>query len=90
MQLEMRLSVEDSPNSAACVLDAVRFAKLALDRGEGGPLTVPSAYYCKHPPQQMEEGVARQLLNEIAKEANDQPQANGSAHVPSAVYLPAA
>ena len=90
VQLEMRLSVEDSPNSAACVLDAVRFAKLALDRGEGGPLAVPSAYYCKHPPQQMEEGVARQLLNEIAKKDVDQPQSNGSAHMPSAVYLPAA
>jgi myo-inositol-1-phosphate synthase len=65
--IELRLSVEDSPNSAACVFDAIRFAKLALDRGEGGPLMVPSAYYCKHPPIQMNESVARQLLNELAQ-----------------------
>src|SRR3546814_13300197 len=41
-------------------------SKLALEKGEGGPLLVPSAYYCKHPPQQMEENFARQLLAEQA------------------------
>lgn len=66
VNIELRLAVEDSPNSAACVADAIRFAKLALDQGEGGPLVVPSAYYCKHPPQQMEENFARQLLAEQA------------------------
>jgi myo-inositol-1-phosphate synthase len=62
IELELRLSVEDSPNAAACVMDAIRFCKLALDRGEAGALMVPSAYYCKHPPQQMEEEVAARLL----------------------------
>lgn len=62
VELELRLSVEDSPNAAACVMDAIRFCKLALDRGESGALIVPSAYYCKHPPQQMEEDVAARML----------------------------
>ena len=66
VNMEVRLSVEDSPNSAACVVDAIRFAKSALDRGEGGPLLLPSAYYCKHPPQQMEEKVVRAMLNDLA------------------------
>ncbi len=49
MNLELRLSVEDSPNSAGVAIDAIRCAKLALDRGEGGVLHAPSAYFCKHP-----------------------------------------
>ncbi len=52
MNLELRLSVEDSPNSAGVVIDAVRCCKLALDRGEGGVLHSPSAYFMKHPPIQ--------------------------------------
>ncbi|TFH23791.1 MAG: inositol-3-phosphate synthase [Myxococcales bacterium] len=52
MNVELRLSVEDSPNSAGVALDAIRCAKLALDRGEGGVLEGPSAYFCKHPPVQ--------------------------------------
>ncbi len=63
LNLELRLSVEDSPNAAACVIDAIRCCKIALERGEGGVLTVPSAYYCKHPPQQMSEDVAGRLLD---------------------------
>ncbi len=63
LNLELRLSVEDSPNAAACVIDAIRCCKIALQRGEGGVLTVPSAYYCKHPPQQMSEDVAGRLLD---------------------------
>lgn len=63
VHLELRLSVEDSPNAAACVIDAIRFCKLARDRGEGGVLTAESAYYCKHPPQQMAEDVALSLLD---------------------------
>jgi myo-inositol-1-phosphate synthase len=64
VNMEIRLSVEDSPNSAACVADAVRCAKLALDRGEGGPLIVPSACYCKHPPQQIEDHAAALMLQD--------------------------
>jgi len=62
LNLELRLSVEDSPNAAACVMDAIRFCKVALERGESGVLTAPSAYYCKHPPQQISEQVADRLL----------------------------
>ena len=64
MNLELRLSVEDSPNSAACVVDALRYCKQALDRGEGGALVLPSALYCKHPPEQMEESLACDLLRQ--------------------------
>lgn len=52
MDLEMRLSVEDSPNSAGVAIDAIRCTKLALDRGQGGVLEAPSAYFCKHPARQ--------------------------------------
>jgi len=52
MNLELRLSVEDSPNSAGVAIDAIRCCKLALERGEGGVLHPPSAYFMKHPPVQ--------------------------------------
>jgi myo-inositol-1-phosphate synthase len=64
MELELRLSVEDSPNSAACVMDAIRCAKVALERGEGGALIGPSAYFCKHPPQQFNDDLAAQMVDE--------------------------
>jgi myo-inositol-1-phosphate synthase len=63
VNLELRLSVEDSPNAAACAMDAIRFCKLARDRGEGGTLRAESAYFCKHPPQQIAEDVALDLLD---------------------------
>jgi myo-inositol-1-phosphate synthase len=59
MNLEMRLSVEDSPNSAGVAIDMIRCAKLALDRGQGGPINAPAAYFCKHPPEQMTDDVAQ-------------------------------
>jgi myo-inositol-1-phosphate synthase len=59
----MRLSVEDSPNSAGVVIDAIRCARLALERGEGGPLLAPSAYYMKSPPQQFRDSIAREACN---------------------------
>jgi hypothetical protein len=52
LELELRLSVQDSPNSAGVVIDAVRCAKLALDAGLAGPITGPSSYFFKHPPVQ--------------------------------------
>ena len=61
MNLELRLSVEDSPNSAGIVIDAVRCSKLALDRGEGGILYGPSAYFMKHPPRQYTDDEAYQM-----------------------------
>jgi myo-inositol-1-phosphate synthase len=63
IELEMRLSVEDSPNSAGVVIDAIRCVKLALLRGEAGPLVAPSAYYMKSPPQQFRDSVARDACN---------------------------
>ncbi len=62
LHLEMRLSVEDSPNAAPCVLDAIRLCKQALDRGSSGPLDIPSACYCKHPPVQMNDDIAARNL----------------------------
>lgn len=58
MDLEMRLSVEDSPNSAGVAIDAIRCAKLALDWGMGGVLEAPSAYFCKHPARQFTDDKA--------------------------------
>jgi myo-inositol-1-phosphate synthase len=58
INLEMRLSVEDSPNSAGVAIDTIRCAKLALDRGEGGVLHGPSAYFCKHPLRQFTDDQA--------------------------------
>lgn len=68
MNLELRLSVEDSPNSAACVLDAIRCCKVALDRGVGGALIGPSSFFCKHPPEQFSDDVAAQLTEEFIAE----------------------
>jgi myo-inositol-1-phosphate synthase len=58
VNLELRLSVEDSPNSAGVAIDAIRCAKVALDRGQAGVLHAPSAYFCKHPPHQYEDDEA--------------------------------
>ena len=58
MHLEMRLSVEDSPNSAGVSIDAIRCAKLALDRGLAGPVYAPAAYFMKHPPHQLTDDEA--------------------------------
>lgn len=62
MNLELRLSVEDSPNSAGVAIDAIRCAKIALDRGIGGPLEAVSAFTMKHPPRQMRDDEARRAL----------------------------
>jgi myo-inositol-1-phosphate synthase len=67
VELELRLSVEDSPNSAGCVIDAIRLAKLALDRGVGGPLISASAYLMKHPPEQFTDEKAREMVEEFIK-----------------------
>jgi myo-inositol-1-phosphate synthase len=58
MDIELRLSVEDSPNSAGVAIDAIRCARLALERGQGGVLEGPSAYFCKHPPRQFTDDQA--------------------------------
>lgn len=63
MELELRLSVQDSPNSAGVVIEAIRCAKLALERGIAGPLLAPSAYYMKSPPRQLRDSVAHEACN---------------------------
>jgi len=65
MNLELRLSVEDSPNSAGVAVDAIRCTKLALERGQGGVLYAPSAYFCKHPPRQFTDDVAFQMVEQF-------------------------
>ena len=65
MELDLKLSVEDSPNSAGVAIDAIRCAKLALDRGIGGVLHSASAYFSKHPPQQMTDDEAYQSVEEF-------------------------
>lgn len=65
INLELRLSVEDSPNSAGVVIDAIRCCKLALDRGIGGLLISPSAYFMKHPRIQYPDEVAKNMVEEF-------------------------
>ncbi|MCK4605311.1 MAG: inositol-3-phosphate synthase [Deltaproteobacteria bacterium] len=65
MNLELRLSVEDSPNSAGVAIDAIRCTKLALNRGQGGALYAPSAYFCKHPPRQFTDSEAFQMIEQF-------------------------
>ncbi len=63
INLELRLSVEDSPNSGGSSIDAIRVCKLAMDRKIGGPLLAISAYTMKHPPVQYPDEVARDMVD---------------------------
>lgn len=67
MNLELRLSVEDSPNSAGVAIDAVRCCKLALDRGKGGVLYSASAYFMKSPPRQFPDDEAYRLVDDFIR-----------------------
>lgn len=67
MNIELRLSVEDSPNSAGVAIDSIRCAKLALDRGIGGVIYAPSAYFCKHPPIQITDDEAYRMTEAYIK-----------------------
>jgi myo-inositol-1-phosphate synthase len=62
IEIEARLSVEDSPNSAGVAIDAIRCCQLARDRGVGGPLTSIASYSMKHPPEQLRDAEARILV----------------------------
>jgi myo-inositol-1-phosphate synthase len=62
MNLELRLSVEDSPNSAGVAIDAIRTCKLAMDRGEPGVVHAPSSALMKHPPHQCTDDAAYEAL----------------------------
>lgn len=65
LNLELKLEVWDSPNSAGVVIDAVRCAKIALDKGISGPLTDPSSYFMKSPPIQYTDDIARQRTEDF-------------------------
>lgn len=68
MHVEVRLSVEDSPNSAGVVIDALRCCKLALDHKIGGPLVEPSSYFMKSPPVQFTDATAREKVEEFIEQ----------------------
>ncbi len=65
MNLELRLSVEDSPNSAGVAIDSIRCLKLAMDNHLSGAIIEPAAYFQKHPPKQIEDRQARQMVEEF-------------------------
>jgi myo-inositol-1-phosphate synthase len=65
MNLELRLSVEDSPNSAGVAIDMIRCAKLARDRGIAGPVYPAASYFCKHPPEQLTDDEAWVALEDF-------------------------
>lgn len=67
IELELRLSVEDSPNSAGVAIDMIRCCKMALDRGLSGTIYEPSAYFCKHPPIQFSDNEALVQLNNFIR-----------------------
>ena len=68
LSLEYKLEVWDSPNSAGIIIDAVRAAKLALDRGIGGPLLGPSSYFMKSPPEQYRDSVAYEAVESFIRD----------------------
>jgi myo-inositol-1-phosphate synthase len=74
LNCELKLEVWDSPNSAGVVIDAVRCAKLALDREISGPLIGPSSYFMKSPPRQFTDYEARQKVEEFIKGDDQQTQ----------------
>lgn len=67
INVKVKLEVWDSPNSAGVIIDAVRCAKLALDRGLSGPLIGPSSYFMKTPPKQYKDEEAHKLTEEFIK-----------------------
>ena len=69
INLELKLEVWDSPNSAGVVVDAIRCCKLALDRGESGAVVGPSAYFMKSPPIQYTDDVARQMVEDFISDS---------------------
>jgi myo-inositol-1-phosphate synthase len=71
LNVELKLEVWDSPNSAGVIIDAVRCAKVAKDRGLGGPLLGPSAYFMKSPPVQYRDEEARVMVEEFAAGGTD-------------------
>jgi myo-inositol-1-phosphate synthase len=67
LNLEYKLEVWDSPNSAGIIIDAVRAAKIALDRGIGGPILSASSYFMKSPPEQYDDATARDAVEKFIR-----------------------
>jgi myo-inositol-1-phosphate synthase len=67
MNIELRLSVEDSPNSAGVAIDMIRCAKVAKERGMAGPVYPAAAYFCKHPPKQITDDEAYEQLEDFIR-----------------------
>jgi myo-inositol-1-phosphate synthase len=67
VEIEAKLTVIDGYNSAGVLIDAIRCAKLAMDRKIGGPLISASAYLMKHPPVQYPDAIARRMLEEFIR-----------------------
>jgi myo-inositol-1-phosphate synthase len=67
LSLEYKLEVWDSPNSAGIIIDALRACKIAKDRGIGGPVTSPSSYFMKSPPEQFDDSTCRDLVEKFIK-----------------------
>ena len=68
LNLELKLEVWDSPNSAGVVIDAVRLCKLALNHGIKGPLMGPSSYLMKSPPKQFSDDQAREMTSDFIRQ----------------------
>ncbi len=89
LNLELKLEVWDSPNSAGVVIDAVRCAKLALDRGVAGALYAPSSYFMKSPPEQYTDDVARRKVEAFIAGAENQTAPDGARPAASPERMPA-
>ena len=76
VNLELKLEVWDSPNSAGVVIDAIRCSKIAKDRGMSGPILGPSAYFMKSPPVQYTDDEARQMVEDFIQGREDQQRPN--------------
>ncbi len=84
IELELRLSVQDSPNSAGVVIDAVRCAKLGLERGLAGPLEAVSAYFMKSPPVQLRDSQAYECVERFIEGIADRAVPMVSSQAPAA------
>jgi len=82
LTIDLRLSVEDSPNSAGVSVDAIRAVKIALDNGVSGPLEGVSAYFFKHPPVQYPDRIARQMVEEFIEKYSVSPKVAPEIEVP--------
>ncbi|MBA7664290.1 Inositol-3-phosphate synthase [subsurface metagenome] len=76
LNLELKLEVWDSPNSAGVVIDAIRCCKLALDQGLKGALEAPSAYFMKSPPIQYTDDEAHRMVEEFIAGTQEVAEAN--------------